>query len=462
MKKTVSQAVAAATKRAVHVTARAAPKAGRAAGAMVGSAMGGSAGAAAGASAGGTAGSYVKRRLKRILGNGDYTMGPEPRHNSLIGAMSKGASFSDMDGSGVIRIQHREFIGNLFSGAPGAFANSVYPINPGLPGTFPFLAQIAQNYTQYRWEGLVVELVSTTSPFGSSNPALGANVIVASYNPSLPAYTNMAAAVNSDYAVSGRIDESLAYGIECAPGMTSAQWYYTRGTGLAGGSTPVNLTDMVLLQVITQPGTAIPENTNMGQLFITYDVSFKDPRISPNRSGMAHYLTDQANAYAFGVDLPTVIFEPNGSLQGTTVTRSTQGEFPSLRWTFPDANPGDVYMFNFSTPNGQEGFSPGTSLDYTVSGLQLSGMETFPYFSTLPLTTPQFSTLPLGFLPETDEKTTVPGFAWSLVFVVSAEQPVPRYVDYRIVRDDGQHPGSFLGYTIQILNLGNGWVSGTI
>lgn len=57
---------------------------------------------------------------------------------------------SGSDGS--VRIRHRELIGKV----PGSvlFSNTAYPINPGMPQTFPWLSQMAFNYESYLFRKL--------------------------------------------------------------------------------------------------------------------------------------------------------------------------------------------------------------------------------------------------------------------------------------------------------------------
>lgn len=228
-------------------------------------------------------GGIAGARLARLMGHGDYVetnMGqtanvPNPvKVNSL---MSGSPQMGTFDNHGSVRIQHREFISDLFSTTANVFSNSSYIVNPGLSTVFPFLAQIAANYEMYRFHGLTFEFVSATSPFGATS--LGVWVMAMEYNAAAAAFTAKPQMENSDYAMSSRLDSHGMYGVECAP-LTSAQvYYYVRSpvnpVGPAG--TPINLVDFGLFQFAQVPG--IVAGSNMGELWVTYDVELIRPRL---------------------------------------------------------------------------------------------------------------------------------------------------------------------------------------
>ncbi len=76
-------------------------------------------------------------------------------------------NFVGLNGSGDIMITHREYITDL-SGSVSFTANS-FSINPGLPGVFPWLNNIAQRYESYLFKKLrfCFETESATSATGS-------------------------------------------------------------------------------------------------------------------------------------------------------------------------------------------------------------------------------------------------------------------------------------------------------
>ena len=79
-------------------------------------------------------GSFVGQQFASITGFGDYQV----RSNSLTGR----TVVPDF-GPNSVRITHKEYLGNIDGST--AFVGRVYPLNPGVSTTFPWLAGIARN-----------------------------------------------------------------------------------------------------------------------------------------------------------------------------------------------------------------------------------------------------------------------------------------------------------------------------
>ena len=136
-------------------------------GTYAGGALGGMVGhPAAGASVGNSLGAS----LSRWLGSGDYTV----KENSILTQTMRGsASVPSMHRTDqTIVVRHREFIG-VISGATAFQIRYELPLNPGLSSTFPWLSQIAANYQEYRFKGIVFHYIPTSGMVTGANPALG-------------------------------------------------------------------------------------------------------------------------------------------------------------------------------------------------------------------------------------------------------------------------------------------------
>jgi len=279
-------------------------------------------------------GSEVGRRISRLMGSGDYTMN-EVSVNSLIkGAGNPTSSFSSTDGTSV-RLQHREFLGDITTGAiAGTFNNNAFAINPGIKTSFPYLSQIADNFEMYCFHGLVFEFISTASPYITTS-SLGSVIAGAEYNASVPAFASKFAMENSNCAISTRIDKSLMYGLECAQGTNAQNCYYVR-SGLS--DLPLTTTDIGTFQFATAPGSSFPVNSVVGELWVTYDVSLSRPFLVLSRFGTLQVqrgTTTEANPLGTA-DLITL--SRSGSLSDATVGTSTI--------TIPKCIAGDVFSFN--------------------------------------------------------------------------------------------------------------------
>lgn len=308
----------------------------------VGSHLGARIGQSLGMPGGAKAGQTVAAKMARLMGSGDYAISDTVEENSLFGnrAMSRGASANATfsSSSGGLRLKHREYLNDVFTGAiAGAFSNVTYQVNPGLASVFPFLSQIAANYEQYRFHGLVFEFISSTAPYGVTS--LGTYVMAMAYNAAAPAYTSKPQIENSDYALSGRLDKSGMYGVECAEKSQATEYLYVRAPGQ---TTPVNLLDLGLFQMVTVPGVGLAPNSALGELWVTYDIELIRPRISASRYGYAHFTGSLPTA---GSPLGTTSITDAlyGSLAGTTLASGG-----ARLISFPSANVGDTYLVSLS------------------------------------------------------------------------------------------------------------------
>jgi len=117
---------------------------GSAVGGLIGSMIAPGSGTAIGTSLGNQIGSALGSGFKAITGWGDYTVSD----NSLLFPDRAVPSF----GEDTIRVKKKEYICDI--DGTSAFSNNFFAVNPGLNDTFPWLSSIANNYEQYRFNGL--------------------------------------------------------------------------------------------------------------------------------------------------------------------------------------------------------------------------------------------------------------------------------------------------------------------
>lgn len=271
-------------------------------------------------------GTLLGAKLSKLIGSGDY-YGNDTRSNSLFG--SKGDAYASFktDGNRSIRIKHREFLQDIIS--PGTTFNlESYPINPGLPFSFPYLANIAQNFEEYRVRGLVFEYVATATPY-STTSNMGSVVMSMEYNTANPDYTSKSQMENSEYAISAPPYKNMVYGVECDRNAQNMYYVRTNTSVLPGPLT--DLGNFFIATNSVQAGT-------IGELWVTYDIEFMRPRASTARFGFLSYLATGTGTTA--------------SLNSATILTST-GAFSSTAsgtsaLYFPDAIIGDRYMFTMS------------------------------------------------------------------------------------------------------------------
>lgn len=184
---------------------------------------------------------------------------------------------SGRDQTGDVYLSHREFVSNVFvtytnttagvisatagSSTPVAstFAADGFAINAALSKTFPWLSQVASNFTLYAFEGLVFEYRPLSGEYGNlSTNALGKIVMTTQYDPDAPNFTSSIQAENYDYTTACKPSEHMLHGVETKYTQKQGNMLYTR---TATTSKDKVLTDLGLFQLITE---GVPFNITNG------------------------------------------------------------------------------------------------------------------------------------------------------------------------------------------------------
>lgn len=232
-------------------------------GGALGTSIGNSLVPGVGGAIGGILGKGLGFAFRKITGKGDYQVS----ENTLVKPMPV-PSFGDH----CIRVKNVEYIGDISSTT--AFANTLYSINPGLLISFPWLSNIAKNYEQYRWNGLVYNFVSTSATaLNSTNTALGKLIMATDYNALSPAYPNSVSMLQSEFSNYGKPAENLMHAIECAPGQRPTELLFVRSTA-APLNSDIRLYDIGNFQIATE---GMQASANIGGLWVSYDITFCKP-----------------------------------------------------------------------------------------------------------------------------------------------------------------------------------------
>jgi len=300
----------------------------------------------------------AKSLSARIIGSGDYQTNVSV--NELIKPPGGVASASFGEDATTIRLRRREFLADVLAPiTPGTFTNYTYPINAGMRASFPFLSQLAANYEEYCFDGLVFEFISSASPYVSAS-SLGTVIASMAYNASSPSFTNKYTMENSAAAISTRIDKNLMYGVECAKGSNPQNCYYVR----SGASTlPLTTTDLGNFQLAVAPASTVPASAVLGELWVTYDVVLHRPVLNNDRFGYFHNVRS-------GVNNTTILGTSSVSgpyNRGAMSMAVTTGSNTSL--SFDEAVVGDMYQIdlywisttNLATAPVVPGFNAGGS-----------------------------------------------------------------------------------------------------
>ena len=260
----------------------------------------------------GKTGEGIGHAVGRLFGSGDYKMGRTPGYNSIWNS-TQTPKFASR-GRGNI-ITNREYIGDIFTSATGAFDITSYKIQPGLASTFPWLSTLAQNYEQYKIHGMIFEFKSTLGD-NSGVQNVGTVIMGTEYNVSTADYANKQVMENSEFAQSAKSVASQIHGIECASREQPMKMLYVRTGKLpaANISAGDNLKwyDFANFQIATTGFPAIVQN--IGELWVSYQIEFFKPQIPANIGGAVQSLHVSRTVASAAAYLGTTLNYVAGSL----------------------------------------------------------------------------------------------------------------------------------------------------
>lgn len=288
-------------------------------GALAGGALGAYAGGLGAGVSGARRGWDVGAQVSKFAGWGDY--GPVVTNDLMMPASQRAVAVNASNASGDIYFQHSEFIRNISLTAEAAgttpFTLQSFALNPGLETTFPFLSQIAANFTLYEFQGLIFQYKPTSGEFGAAGSnSLGKIIMCTNYDPSSYEFTNSQQMENYDHASACKPSIGMHHGVETAPSQRSLKQMYVRTDHSQPGPAPPGqkdkeLTDLGLFQIATEgiyasgPGTQV-----IGELWVTYVCKLSRANLNATQAGA---LINQDLFRAFlpssGFGSPKVLFE---------------------------------------------------------------------------------------------------------------------------------------------------------
>lgn len=216
-------------------------------------------------STGSKVGKYLGRAAGIITGSGNYSIKKNTLCNAQVPFMHSANE--------VVRIKHREFLGNV-NGSIG-FVNQTFNINPGLKSSFPWLYTTSQSFEQYKIEGMVIQFVSTCgNAIASTNNSLGTVCLSTDYNVVNDDFVNMAQCQNSMWSNTAKPSENITMYIECDGKLNVLERLFLRDQNTSLTNSDLRLYDHCKINLSTE---GMQVATQIGQLWISYDISFYKP-----------------------------------------------------------------------------------------------------------------------------------------------------------------------------------------
>lgn len=243
--------------------------------------------------------------ISKISGFGDYKV----RYNTLHtegGAVSAVPQFAVKLENNVT---HRECLGTLISQGDGFAFLKKLTFNPTNKELFPWLSNIAQNYTTYRVNGAVVTYETNSSDY-ATNSALGTVCIATRYDSREPDFVSMVDMQNSQFAVSAKPSLNILHPLECDPEAQAQKLWFNR----RGGETSTAYGYDKCRIYVASEGLTAPAGAVIGRLWLSYDITLMSPSMPLENAGLlsqldvwAWYSTNLRNAAAIMVNLASTI-----------------------------------------------------------------------------------------------------------------------------------------------------------
>jgi len=233
----------------------------------------------------GDLGALAGNGISKIFGLGAYKLSMNTVYEDMV---NNTVPVMHSTSESVI-FRHREYIGDVFSTT--AFTTTNYNVNPGLSATFPYLSNIAQNFQEYKFRGLVFEFKSTSADaLNSTNTALGQVILASQYRADAAAFINKEQMLNEMWSVSTKPSNNVLLPIECDPKENPFAIQYVRSGTVPSGQDE-KLYDLCNLVVGTFGSQAA---ANVGELWATYEVEL----LKPQATGLLGLNTPSFHMYA--------------------------------------------------------------------------------------------------------------------------------------------------------------------
>lgn len=236
---------------------------------------------------------------------------------------------------GVI-VRHKEFLTDVPSSI--GFTSVVYPLNPGIDGSFPWLSRVAQNFEEWLPRGIIIEYRTTSSDtLLAANPALGSVIIATQYNSVNADFVNKQQMENYQGAISCKPSVSMIHQVETKRSQTQMDEFYIRTTAPPDNA-DLRLYDLGKVQVATVGSQA---NGNIiGELWISYEIELRKPKIPGDPlTEAAHILLTAAGTTGETPAIPAGTNAPS-NVAGIAAGSGTQplgGWTPTAGSTMADA-----------------------------------------------------------------------------------------------------------------------------
>jgi len=342
------------------------------------------------------------RLFKSVTGIGDYSVADTKT------SRGGGNGPPMFNGKGAPILEHREYIGDVFSSEN--FNITSYPINPGLAQTFPWLAQNALNFEEYKLIGCIFEYKAmSANALNSVDTALGTVILATEYDVESQGFTSKAQMENHMFASSAPPSTCQLHAVECNKKLNPLNVQFTRNGPVPTGA-DARMYDLGVFNIATQGMQS--GSVNIGELWVTYKVQLLKPSLPLTGAGTlgARLETTTAPTSTSGVFTP-LYSSPSSLLPGSNLEGL---EVAGNSIFFPANISSGTYqvVYNVATASFSE-FIPSFTVTTNCTPLPLYPTTSGPNTSTIYCVT-SGATTTLQFTVTINGSSAVIGFgAWT-------------------------------------------------
>lgn len=208
-----------------------------------------------------------------VGGLGDYKV----RKNIFLSGRLPEVVNNPAGGGLVLRFQ--EYIQDVTtSSTANTFKIQSYSLNAANTSLFPFLSQIAANYEQYEFEGVLFSFQTRSADaLNSTNTALGSVMMATQYDSYDSTFVDKGEMLNYEYSCVEKPSNNLVHMIECDPHQSGVTTLYTLYDASPPEGADRRLYDLGKFSIATTgfQGTSV----NIGELHVTYQVRLLKPKL---------------------------------------------------------------------------------------------------------------------------------------------------------------------------------------
>lgn len=284
---------------------------------------------------GAKAGEFLGGTAQSFLGLGDYTV----RNNIFLSGRLP--EITNIAGNGGTVIRFQEYLADVRTAATAdTFKVEDFLINAANERTFPWLSQIAANYEQYEFQGLIFEFKSTSADaLNSTNTALGSVIMATQYDTVDAPFSSKAEMLNYEFSSSTKPSGNTLHMIECDPRQSTVPIMFTLQSENTPPNTDPRLYHLGRFQIATTgfQGT----NVNIGEIHVTYQVKLLKPKLSTALGSSTDIATYSAGGFSNASPFGTLVTGNFGNntlnlvpFNGTTFNLDSFPTFKQYLMTF--------------------------------------------------------------------------------------------------------------------------------